>query len=152
MSGKLYFGGVPTRMDVDTLTAAFDPKAGQAVALHDIADAIHADPKSNRLRTVVNAWRKRMFRERNLQAMVEGGQLHFLTADGASDQNVKSFHRIGRATGRLRVRQQMVDTAQLSPEKRDRHYLLTRATEAIAAAARDGAKTMALPSPVKGKP
>lgn len=58
---EMFFGGKPTKFDVKKLADAFEPlKVGDQV-LHDRIEQVLDLPRtSNRYRTVVNKWRKRL--------------------------------------------------------------------------------------------
>lgn len=67
------FGGIPTKIDVDRIAAYCGvPQEGTTIILADVAGAIKMDADSNRFRTVMNAWRKQLFREHNLLTVGDG--------------------------------------------------------------------------------
>ncbi len=67
MSTKLFFGGIPTKPEVDALIALLDgKKEGELVSKTEIEDAIGCEIRSSRGGGIVAAWKRRAFRERNI--------------------------------------------------------------------------------------
>ncbi len=150
MTGRLFFGGVPTRMDVDRLMKIEDDP-GMSIDYEYIEGVLGVKRGSNRFRSVTNAWRKRLFREKLLMTTAEGGKFHFCTADQAHDLGRKGISKVGRSAGRLRVHVDAVNVADLSLERSAKHQLLRREVLAIHAAAQSGARAIAAPEPVAGR-
>lgn len=72
---ELFLGGIPTEPDVQKLIDAFkDPSEGQIITWQEIANVIEEPYGSSRFRTVVTAWRKRLFRTRNIHLLIKRGQ------------------------------------------------------------------------------
>ena len=68
-----YFRGLPTKIDVDKLYAAFGtPKEGDIIRMDDAAEKIGLDIKSNRFRTIMSCWRRNLFREHKLLSIGTG--------------------------------------------------------------------------------
>lgn len=150
MSGKLFFGGVPTGPNVDALMK-LDCTLGTSISYEDISAIILTDPKSHRFLTVTNAYRKRLFRERLIQTKAEGGAIHFLTADQADTRGRDNVTRIGRKSRRTAIEVDSITPAELSSdERRASHMLLKRETMAIFDAVQKSAKALAVPRPVSG--
>lgn len=122
---RIFRGGVPTRSDVDTLFK-MDPQPGDRITYEAVEQALGLRRTQSRFRTVTNAWRKRLFRERLVQSLVEDGAFVFLTAEGAHDNAVKGFTRLGRAAGRVLVKTEAIDVRNLPAEKVTQHNLLRR--------------------------
>lgn len=62
-----FFGGVPTKPDVDKLMAKWpDIAPGLIIPYTEIESTIGESVKSNRYLTVVDRWRKTLYRDRNL--------------------------------------------------------------------------------------
>lgn len=147
---SLFFGGVPTGPDVDALMAEIPAEPGTSVTYDRVAEIVGLDRTSSRWKTVTQAWRKRLFRDRLIQTSAEGGAFHFLTADAAQDKCRGRFNTIGRAVGRNRLRVEAIDPTDLTTEqKRTEHGLLQRETRALHDAAKAAAKAIALPAPVR---
>lgn len=69
MSTNLRLTGRSTSPDVDRLIEVFPSstlQAGFIVEYHEIAQIISTDKTSNRFNTVVNAWKKRIYRDFNI--------------------------------------------------------------------------------------
>lgn len=146
---RLFIGGKDTKPEVDALLAAIEATPGRSVSHEDAAKAAGLDVGSNRFLTVVQRWRKII--ERNTAVRIESRErvFHFLTADEAHDKLRADLHRIGRAAGKLHVRTGAVDVQQLSGERRETHFLLTRETAALLDSARRSAKAIQGPKPVR---
>ena len=127
---------------------AIDPKPGTRASYEQIEQITDNPVGSTRFRTVADAWRRRMFRERGLQSMAQGGEIVFLTADEAHKRGIKGLTAVGRAAGRLKVRVDSVDAKELSPSNVDAHMLLRREANALVMAARNSVKTIAKPNPI----
>ena len=69
MSDKeLFFGGVPVGPDVDALDMAFPDLKHDQILTHDEVSSVVDYPwRSSRYRTVLSAWRKRLFEERQIE-------------------------------------------------------------------------------------
>lgn len=62
-----FFRGTPTGPDIDRLIARFGvPEEDTEIALETIAGVIGSSANSCRFKTVVNSWRRRLFRENNV--------------------------------------------------------------------------------------
>jgi hypothetical protein len=114
------FGGIPTKIDVDRIAAHCGvPNEGATIILQDVANAVGMDVGSNRFRTVMNAWRKQLFREHNLLT-VGDGQGGVRVADPA--ERIKwSASRIAsgrRCIGRAVAVASTTDKARLSKDER----------------------------------
>ena len=143
--GKLFFSGVPTKMDVDKLVETFKPEAGQRISYDDIAAVINVAPKTSRFRTVTNAWRSRVFKNNGLQMVAEGGEFIVLTPSGALSKGISDFHKVGRALGRAGTRVAVINEAELDKEAGAQKRILQREIGAVAEAARKAAKEIAAP-------
>jgi Ca2+-binding EF-hand superfamily protein len=145
---SVYFGGIPTKREVDLLMEQVEATPGTTVSYEKVARLIEVKVKSNRFLTVTNVWRRRLFRERMIQSEAFGGAFHWLSADEAHDVGLRDMHRVGRSTGRLRTRIEAVRTAELSEPRRDKHHLMRREIMAVHEAFQKSAKALAEPKPV----
>lgn len=113
---KLFFkGGIPTKPDVDRLVARFGtPAEGDVIAYADIAQTIQEAIRSHRYCTVVESWRKRMFRMHSL-LLIPTGDGSFKVAN--SEEKVKwAADRIvtaGRVVRKAVIVCKTADPAQL---------------------------------------
>ncbi len=111
---KIGFGGVPTEADVRALLDTFGvPTEGASVTYEQIARVLHQPVRSNRWKTVTNAWRKRLFEEHNL---ILGA------ADGAFTALLPG-ERIERGAGKLRSGMRSVRRAGAIVQRTDRARL-----------------------------
>jgi hypothetical protein len=136
-------------MDVEKLMKELPTESGSSVTYEEVEAVLGIRVTENRFRTVTGAWRKKLFRDKNLQTAAEGGAFHFLTANQAFDTGVKSLHKIGKAAGRLHVRAGTINTNDLTTERKEKHRLLVRETQAVIEATRNAAKQIAGPKPVQ---
>ena len=68
MEHKVYFSGRPTGPDVEKIVEAFaELKDGDMIPYDVIAGLIKEDVRSNRFTTVVNVYRRKMRREKNIE-------------------------------------------------------------------------------------
>lgn len=64
---KVYFGGVPTDADVEKLRQRYGaPAIGTRISYNDLQIVTGCAKMSNRFKTVVEAWRRKLEREHNL--------------------------------------------------------------------------------------
>jgi hypothetical protein len=70
--GVPYFRGLPTKPDVDRLISVFDLREGMEIQIEDIEKELGVDRKSHRYSSIVTAWRKWMYREKNLDMQGTG--------------------------------------------------------------------------------
>lgn len=136
--GKLFFGGLPTLIDVGRFFEQYGtPAIGTMIAHEAIAACIGAPWRSNRYRTVLNVVRRKLLKEHNLDTSVEPGQgLKILTSLGrieATEGDFRSFVRKGRKAA---VRISITPDEGLSEEqKRRREHVQQITTRAYMAAA-----------------
>lgn len=142
---KLFFAGVPTKFDVDKLIKAITPEPGMRISYASVAEVIGVEPKTSRWRTVTDAWRARMFKEKNLRMTAEGGEFVVLTAAGALSKGIDDFHKVGRALGRTGTRVAVINEGDLDVEGGAQKRIVQREILAVADAARKAAKEIALP-------
>ena len=120
MSSRLFFGGLPTGMDVDKLTKELSPQPGEIIPYEDIEIVLIIKRTEHRFATVLGSWRKRLMKQRGLQSQGIGTGIQFLTPDQSVDKGVKDLTRIGKATGRMNMRQAMINPIDLTPENQRR--------------------------------
>lgn len=89
----VYLGGIPTDMDVDLLDKAFKPKEGDIISYEEISAVIKLKKTDNRWNTIVNRWRKKLGREKNLI-------LSSIRGEGYECLN--SSKRVGYASGKYK--------------------------------------------------
>lgn len=145
---KRFVGGNSTNLEVTALMEKLQIEAGIVVSYDDIEKIVGADRKSYRFTTIMTSWKKRVLREKGLEVRRADGEVKFLTANEAHDSHVVGLHRIGRATGRLAKRTDLVDVPSLSGERRDGHTLVRREVHELLDTVRKSAKVIAGPRPV----
>ncbi len=103
-SANVFFGGLPTAIDVKKLDERYGaPNEGLLILHADIAVCIGYPWKSSRYRTVLDAWRRKLRRELNIDTSVDPGKgLYILTPPerikaGKSDtkSGLRKFRRGG---------------------------------------------------------
>lgn len=148
---NLFRGGVPTGPDVDRLIAAFpldDMGPGSIISYVDVSSIIGEAPGSGRFKSVSNAWRRRMFRERLWQTIAEGGAFRILTADECVRHGITSVTRLGRASGRVVARTMAIRTEEVSPALLPHRRVLQLQAIALRDAARLAAAAIAAPTAI----
>lgn len=144
----LFFGGVPTAREVDLLMNAVVAEPGTSVAYGELSELCGEPVGTNRFKTIVSAWRRRVFRESGMLTKAEGGVVYFLTADAAQAEEIKHVNRIGRATGRHVRHVAAIRSEDLTTdERRAKHLLMVREGAALLEAVRSSARKIAEPSP-----
>lgn len=149
---KIYFGGVPTDLDVERIIREVNAQPGASVAYSVLAGIIGAPIKSNRFRTVMTAYRKRIWRDHKLRIKAGGGEFRFLTGGEALQEGRNDIHRVGRAAGRAHKNIIAIDETGLSQEQKSEHALLRRVTAANLEQHQKSAKELAPPSAVTAPP
>lgn len=143
---KLFSGRIPTNAEVNKLMG-LPIRAGDTISYEQVCGLTGLSATETRFRSVTNAWRKRVFREMHLEVKPEGGQFVVLTPDEALSSGIKSFHRAGRALGRVSVKVSVINETELTEEKAATKCLLQRNIDAVADAARRAAKEVVAPRP-----
>lgn len=116
---KIYGKGIPTLIDVERLRQVFgNPERGSTLTYAEIESVLNLDRKSYRFRTVVHAWRAKLYREAKLilRAIPNVG-LEVCDAHGEIDyagrQNKAGMKKIRRAA----IVAIHVDRSKLTPEE-----------------------------------
>lgn len=145
---ELFSGGMPTGPDVDALMRAVDPKPGETYLHDDLAAIIgvdrHDQKGEHRYRTVVNAWRKRLFREKGVDFRVEKQvgyyvlQDHERVSEGIKDWK-SSTRRLKKAGNRIGL----ANTENLDETQRAQKQHAERLILAQVQAAEDGRRQVA---------
>lgn len=146
------FGGLPTDVDVRMLFEAFTvPEVGTVIPYASIADILKTPARSNRFRTVVEAWRRRLAREHNVYLRASDGAYTAMTAPERVDFGGSKLRSSLRAMRRAHTVVGGTDRSQLTDVQRAAadHVLLTSATVIQAARLQARAKKpLALPEGV----
>ena len=147
MTGRLFFGGVPTDRDVKALIA-LGVEPGMDLAYELVEKTIGVLRTEHRFGSVVTAWRRRVFREHRLRIRRQGGVFRFLTSEECLTQSTIDMHRVGKAIGRTTVYIDAVRTDDLDDEGLRRHALLRQNAHVVLNATREACKEIALPKPI----
>lgn len=93
MMGSLVLGGMPTDIDVERLRQELGvPRPGDTVPYKKIEDVLHLPRTANRWKSVVGAWRRRLYRENNvmMKAMPNEGY-RVLDNHGRVDHGMRTY-------------------------------------------------------------
>jgi hypothetical protein len=144
MNSKLFFGGVPTKIDIDRLQKSFGiPRHGDLLRHDDISKVIDVDKKSARYRTVVNQWRRILLNEHGIELASETGVGYKVLSDPERvDHGGKRFGRSVRATVRSAKMAAMIPLEKLEGVDKKKAEHLKLATMRIAEAATDVNRSM----------
>lgn len=143
--------GTSTEEPVRRLNEHFNPKAGDFVIRSEVERVLQCEPRSKRYETVVNAWKRQLYREHHLELSRQGRAMGtgfvVLTAQERSDVVAKTMQSTGR---RLRKRLRMsntIDTATMTADERDLLNLRRRALASAAAVVTQEARPLFQPPP-----
>jgi len=132
--GTLFRGGVPTDIDVERLAARWGiPDEGVVIPYAEVAEAIGQPHGSNRYRSVVSAWRRRLLREpfnRLLKARPDQQAYVVLDATGRVTQCVGWDRHVRRTHRRIYLVAGTTDpkTLSTSDDAARLHLMQTAAT------------------------
>jgi hypothetical protein len=146
---SLFIGGKDTTPEVDMLREAISIKAGASVSHDRVAEIIGVPADTGRFNSVVQRWRKMVWRDFNIRMVSRDRVFMFLEPNAASDASWRDMRLSGRAIGRMTVRAAAIDVMALSRDRRDRHLLLVRESNALLEATRKSAKVIAAPTAIK---
>ena len=113
-----YFKGIPTKIDVEKLTHCYGvPAEGTVFAFAELAESVGLVQNSHRFRTVLNAWRKQLFRDHNILLISIGqGRLKASEPDERIDWASRKVHSGRRAIGRAIVVAYQTDHKRLTDD------------------------------------
>lgn len=137
MGSKMYFGGLPTDVDVRALREAFGvPAEGAPITYEQVADVIHVAPGTARFRTVTNAWRSGLWREYGLLVVCSMKTFSVApppTRVDVATSKLRSSVKGLRKSGAIAAG---TDTSRLTAEQRARHDHTAHVVSHLEAAAR----------------
>jgi hypothetical protein len=142
--------GVPTAPDVKRLDEALGVPIEGSVILYDrLSEIIQAPKKSNRFRTVLNAWRRKLFREHNIELDPTGDAqgLIVLPPGGRIGKAVRNHASGRRKQKRAWYLSSMTDRERLSPTERNAQDFLHRRHAAERLAEITASKPLNIPTP-----
>lgn len=145
-------GGVPTKMDVDKLIEAFGvPSEGRLISYGEISREVGCDRDTTRFKTVVHAWRRRLYKVHNVVLDCEPNK-GYRVADPttrvviAKGQHVGGLRRIRRAGAIAGT----TSDDRLDPEHRRVRDHLVRVSSVLQLAAATEAKRITMPAQKSG--
>lgn len=148
---KLFFGGVPTEMEVNRLREVFPAdslKPGDVLDYSEVAKVIDCEYRSHRFTTVTSRWRKILENECGVIVGTEPG-LGFKVLDEPQkvDLSGSKLRSAVRAARRSYVVLTKVDRKQLSEEKLSRFDHIKKSSAAMIGSAQiRGQRKPELPS------
>jgi hypothetical protein len=112
---KMFFGGMPTAIDVKKLEERFGvPDEGTLIPHADIAACIGVAWRSARYTTVLASWRKKLESPHNLHTgVIPGEGLKILTADEAVDWRRGDWRRNVRGIKRTAMETKRIDPSKI---------------------------------------
>jgi hypothetical protein len=131
----------PTSPDVDRLVATLDYTEGHLLSHAEIAEAIGTDKGSGRYQTVVDSWKRRMLRDRNIDLRCIRGEGYRVLLPGERVTHGADLRHSG--VKRLRFGQRVlrgVDTKRLTEAERATWDHEAKTGAAIIAIGRAGIK------------
>lgn len=131
MAGKMYFGGIPTRPDVQAIMDKIRLEAGESVSKKAIAEIIGQPESASRFRTVTNAWRARLMNEQNIEIIVDGDDFRALLPNERLSHTVGKFTKGGRMIARSTRSAATIKASELSRDDQTRLAHFQRASAAI---------------------
>ena len=151
---KVFLGGLPTGPDVKRLIEQLgEINPGRVITYDETCVVVGVKRDSHRLRSLVTAWRRRLYREMNyVFEAVPGQGLRRVTEEERSKGNALHFRRRVRGIRRDTADQALVDTSALSPKELRAHDHRRRVQEAATDALSRAVKEIASPPAVKALP
>lgn len=143
--GKMFFGGVPTGVDVSKLRAAFDGRAEGTEILHEeVEEVLDLRRAQNRYRTVTDAWRRQREMDDNvrIQALDDGRGFRIATAQQRIEESVARAKEGTRKVVRAARRSAAVQTAD--PVLAKKSEILQRLAQVMAREASDAMRQIAV--------
>lgn len=146
---KLFSGGVPTDIDVQRLSERWAiPDEGTLIPYTEVAALIGVAHGSNRYRSVVSAWRRRLLREpfnRLLKARPDLAAYQVLDSNGRVSQCIGWDRHVRRTHRRIYLVAGSTDAKGLSAENQAaRTHLMQTSATALQASRMQAKKTAPL--------
>lgn len=143
-----FLGGKTTVPEVDQLIKQIVLQDDLVIPYSEIERITGVQAKTNRFRSVLAAWRKRLLREYGRRIEIQYGAIIILSAQKCVSASTKDMTRLGRAAGRTFKHASLIDQEKLSNEDRAKALLLVRESQAMLDHARRSAKAIAGPGAV----
>lgn len=144
---NLFLGGIPTDIELKALLDKFGAPDPGLISYSEIEQAVNVDRDTHRFRTIVTRWRKKLFRDYNIDtAAAKNEGIRILTEPERVDESESAFGRSAKGIVRAHVRVRSVRSETLDTRTLKKHEHLVRATlvatDAIKTAARDYARAL----------
>ena len=141
----LFLGGVPTESDVRLLFEQVSTGVGAVIRYDNLLELLTIPERNNRFKTIVSAWRRRLYRDRNVVLIPVPG-IGFQVADPserivAAKAKARSGFRSIRRASDVALK---TDTADLTPEEKNIRGHLVQVVGTMAALERAQAKPLQL--------
>lgn len=145
MTGRMFFGGIPTEPDVRRLMDRFgDPGPGMLIEYETLEKEIGKPRTSSRFRTVVSAWRARLLKEHNRVGMAVPSRGIRILREEERAGHAASGHRRGvRQVVRSARDAALIRLDQLSGDARTQAEQVQKVGGDMAQAAVNGARVLA---------
>lgn len=151
-NARIWRGGVTTEPEIKLLLDKVTLAPGDEIAHETIEEIISQPRTSNRYKTITMRWRNRMFRERGLEiAAIDGGLRALLPGERVRLYSLRVGLHL-RGIRRYCVRNETVNTADLTPAELAAKDGTTQRALAISAADRAVCRSMAPPHPTRALP
>jgi hypothetical protein len=139
------FEGDPIKPQVDKLMEAIKPKSGDVYLHQDIAHIAGVEYGTARYRTLIAAYKKRLFLEQNIDIdAVIGSGYRILDENERVDAGHKDFSQSVRNMGRATNRMQKAVTADLDDVHRRKQDHGVRLAQAVVQSGRSAQKQIAI--------
>lgn len=139
------FEGKPVKPHVDRLMEAHEMKQGDVLMHEDIAHAAGVEYGTAQYRSVIQSWKARMFREKNIDIASKPGIGYMALDDNERvSYGIKDFSHSVRRMGRSANRISSADTAKLDDNHRRQQDHAVRLTQELVQSGRKAAKQIGL--------
>ncbi|MFM7007999.1 MAG: hypothetical protein ACKO0Z_01485 [Betaproteobacteria bacterium] len=139
------FSGNEIKPDVDKLMEHFDLHPGDVILHQDIAHVANARYQSNRYRSIIVAWRRRLLREKNIDIAPKIGHGYFVLSDNERvSYGVTDFEHSVRKMGKSADRVSRADAAKMDDTHRRQRDHSVRLMSELMQAARNTKKQISL--------
>jgi len=128
----MYFGGVPTAIDVKQLTDHFGKPEAGLISYADIEAVLKLSWKERRFQLIVKNWRRALLRECNIDTEIEGGVgVRVLKAEERADVTHNDLKKVIRKSRRCYLRASSIPVAELNEVARKKYDHVIRHTQAV---------------------
>jgi len=132
MNGKVFFGGLPTEMDVKKLLDRFGSPGPGLIPYEELEAVLGISWRTGRFRLIVKNWRRAMFREMNIDTAISpSAGVQVLQEWERVHVSHKDLKRSIRCARRSYVRVSAVRVDKLNEQQRTVHDHVVRHTQAV---------------------